>query len=222
MTAIWIAVGVLGVLGLLMIVSVITRRGRRGVLTGAAALIGLALVGASGVIAMVGVNLRTWARLTHEQNVAEITFERLAPRLFTATVRQPDGTETAYDLRGDEWQLDARVIKFPPRANIAGLDALYRLDRLSGRYASVNDEVNQERTVYALAESPGIDLWRLARDRRGAFLNIDASFGSAVYHPMADGARYEIRMSQTSLVSRPLNDAAMTAVRGWDGRQDDE
>lgn len=220
MTAVWIIVGVLGVLGFLMTASVITRRGRRGVLTGLGALIGVALMGASAVIAAVGVNLRTWERLAHEQNVAEIAFERLGPQAFTATVRRPDGTETSYDLRGDEWQIDARVIKFPPRANLAGLDALYRLDRLSGRYADVTDEVNEERTVYALSENPGIDLWRLARDRRGAFLNIDASFGSAVYHPMADGARFEIRMSQTALVSRPLNDAAMAAVRGWDGRED--
>jgi len=219
--ALWTAAGAAGVVGVFMTYSVLTGRGRRGVLTGAGALIGIALIGVSGALGFVGANLRTWDRLTHEQYVAQITFEQTGPRAFNATVTQPNKDDLVFALAGDDWQLDARVLKLPPWVNVAGLDAFYHLDRIAGRYQDIAREVSDPRTVYAISPNPGLDLWRLARSR-GEALNIDASFGSAIYHPMADGARYEVRMTQTSLISRPLNATAQNAVRSWDGRDRDE
>jgi hypothetical protein len=40
-------------------------------------------------------------------------------------------------------------------------------------------------------------------------------YGSATYLPMADGADYEVTVSQSGLVARPLNDAARLAVGAW-------
>ena len=58
----------------------------------------------------------------------------------------------------------------------------------------------------------------VARSDRGRALNIDTSFGSGVYLPMADGAEYEVTLTQSSLVARPVNPAANAAVARWDGR----
>jgi hypothetical protein len=44
---------------------------------------------------------------------------------------------------------------------------------------------------------------------------MDALYGSATFLPMADGALYEIKVSQSGLVARPLNQAARDAVAGW-------
>ena len=67
-------------------------------------------------------------------------------------------------LSGDEWQLDARVLKWKGWANLFGLDAQYRLERVSGRYRDIEQERTGERTVYALAENPGLDLWKVTLD----------------------------------------------------------
>jgi hypothetical protein len=171
----------------------------------------------AGVVGLAGLNLRTYERLTAEQIVARIELAQTGPQQFKATVRTPDGGEAVYDLSGDDWQLDARVIKFPGWANVAGLDAVYRLDRIAGRYENVGQEIEAVRTVYALSENPGLDVWKLARER-GRALQIDTSFGSGVYHPMADGAVYEVTMSQSALVSRPVSEQATAAVSAWDGR----
>jgi hypothetical protein len=40
-------------------------------------------------------------------------------------------------------------------------------------------------------------------------------YGSATYLPMSDGALYEIKVSQSGLVARPMNQAAREAVSGW-------
>lgn len=121
-------------------------------------------------------------------------------------------------MRGDEWRLEARVLKWKPWANVMGLDAQYRLDRLSGRYAETQDELNAERSVYDIRPAPsrGLDLWSWAR-RTGNYASlVDTPYGSGAHMPMADGARYEVRITQSGLVARPTNEiAAAAAPGGW-------
>lgn len=45
---------------------------------------------------------------------------------------------------------------------------------------------------------------------------IDAQSGSATFMPMADGAIYEIVLTNTGLAGRPLNEAAQTALGRWE------
>ena len=118
-------------------------------------------------------------------------------------------------LRGDEWQLDARVITWKPPATILGLEPVYQLERLSGRYTSVDRELTEPRTVYSLAEERSLDLWSLARKFPNFTPGIDAFYGTATYVPMADGARFRITLSRDALIARPINDSAHRAVGAW-------
>jgi hypothetical protein len=96
---------------------------------------------------------------------------------------------------------------------VLGLDARYRLERVSGRYTDIAQERIDPRTVYALCEPGPFDLWTLARDYPGWLPFVDAVYGSATYLPMADGATYEVTLTQSGLVARPQN-AAARAVTG--------
>jgi len=69
--------------------------------------------------------------------------------------------------------------------------------------------------VYALHPPERVDAWALLRTWHEYVPWADALYGSATYVPMADGAAYEVTVSQTGLVARPLNDAARLAVGGW-------
>src|SRR5260370_69241 len=60
-----------------------------------------------------------------------------------------------------------------------------------------------------------IDPWDLAHRYRSWLPWLDAIYGSATFLPMADGALYEIKVSQSGLIARPLNQAARAAVGGW-------
>ena len=94
-------------------------------------------------------------------------------------------------LAGDEWQLDARVLKWKGWANLLGLDAQYRLERVSGRYRDIEQERNDERTVYALSENPGVDLWTLST--RLSALAAVRRCGLRQRHVSADGRRRALR-----------------------------
>ena len=180
------------------------------------AVMGFLLLAVAGFLFVVSLNLHTYARLTHEKPVAEIVFEARGPQQFRATLAEvPSGEMQLFMLSGDEWQLDARVLKWRGWANLLGLDAQYRLERIGGRYRDIEQERNGARTVYPLSENPGLDLWMLSTQYPRWLPFVDAVYGSATYMPMADGARYEISITQSGLIARPMNPAAETAAGSW-------
>ncbi|HEU4602840.1 MAG TPA: hypothetical protein VFS24_12755, partial [Steroidobacteraceae bacterium] len=105
---------VIAIFGLLLLALATQRLVRaRFLAAGGSALAGLGLLGAAAVAFLITTNLHTYARLTHEEPVAEIVFEARGPQRFAATLTQvPSGEMQTFVLAGDEWQLDARVLKW--------------------------------------------------------------------------------------------------------------
>ena len=207
---------VLGLIAVLFLITAI-RRVRRRRLVGALAhgLTALTLFLFAGCAVLIAANLRTYQRLSAEQPAGELQLTRIGSHQFNGVFTFPSGERSDFALRGDEWQIDARVLKWQALANLMGFDTVYRLDRISGRYSSVDDERSMSRTVYALSPGDRVDLWEMAHRYHTWLPWIDALYGSATYVPMADGALYEIKVSQSGLMARPLNQAARAAVGNW-------
>jgi hypothetical protein len=208
---------VIALFGLLLLALACQRVFRARLLAASgSALMGLLLLATAAAIFVVSLNLHTYARLTHEEPIAEIVFEARGPQRYRATLAQvASGELQTFVLAGDEWQLDARVLKWKGWANLLGLDAQYRLERVSGRYRDIEQERNDDRTVYPLSDNPGIDLWSLSTEYPRWLPFVDAVYGSATYLPMADGARFEVSITQSGLVARPLNEVAKAAAGSW-------
>ena len=175
---------------------------------------GVVILLAAGA-ALVAANLYTYARLTQEQQAARVQIRQLGERRYTVSVYAEKQPARHFELRGDEWQIDARVLKWRAMGTLLGFDTVYRLERLSGRYGDIALEKAAPRTVYSLAEDPGVDLWSLLKQHHQYVPFTDALYGSAAYVPMAEGAEYAVTVSSTGLVVRPGNDAARKAVGGW-------
>ena len=156
-----------------------------------------------------------YERLTAEQLVGVIEFTQSAPEAYEARLMIDGKIDRLMTLRGDEWQLDARVVTWKPPATILGLDPVYQLERLSGRYSDIERERSQQRTVFSLAEERPLDLWSLARNFPKLTPGVDAFYGTATYLPMADGARFRVTLSRDALIARPINDPARKAVGDW-------
>lgn len=212
-TALIIVLALAGILFLMLAVRRLRRRRMLGgALHGTAALIFILL---SVCAVMLAANLRTYQRLSFEQPAGELQLTRTADRQFNAVLTYPNGEHASFALRGDEWQVDARVLKWHAFANLVGFDTAYRLERIGGRYTSVEDERSQARTVYSLNQPQRIDPWDLVHRYHSWVPWMDALYGSATFLPMADGALFEIKVSQSGLVARPLNQAARDAVGSW-------
>ena len=207
---------VCALLGLLFLVASVRRLRRRrvmgGMAHGATALILFLL---AAVAVLIGSNLKTYQRLSYEQPAGELQLSRSGERQFDAVLSYPSGERANFELRGDEWQVDARVLKWRAFANLIGFDTAYRLERIGGRYSKIEDERALPRTVYELNTAGRVDPWELIHRYHSWVPWMDALYGSATYLPMSDGALYEIKVSQSGLVARPLNQAAREAVSSW-------
>ncbi|MGL6160229.1 cation/multidrug efflux pump [Microbulbifer sp.] len=178
--------------------------------------IGILLLGGALLIVLVAADIYSYRNLAKEHNVGTVSFEKLGDQHFRAKFADQDGMAQHFELRGDQWQLDARMLKWKGPLARWGIQPAYRLDRLSGRYLTLRDERDKERSVYQLRESDyGVDIWRTLRDVDNQLPFVDAVYGSATFLPMGDGAVYEVRISHTGLLARPLNQQATSALDEW-------
>ncbi len=191
-----------------------TRRGHflRAGGSGLGGVVSALLAGAALLLAF---NYYSYGRLTSEKVISSIQFRQTAPDEYEARLMISGERDRLYRLHGNEWQLDARLINWKPPATILGLDPIYRLERLSGRFSEIDRERSEARTVHALSPQPFLDLWTIARQSPLLMPGVDAYYGTATYVPMTDGARFDVSLSRDALIARPVNDAARAAVGRW-------
>ncbi len=192
---------------------------------GRAARAGIGLAGGgtatvAGLVAgFIGLNMQSYARLTYEAPVAEISIraDNPAQKLYTVSVHRLDGSNRSETctLQGDEWLLSGRVQKWKPWANELGLNATYTLNQISNMYYSAEEANGKPITACDITgPAPKVnqylpEAWvnwliqhMLVQDRR---------FGSANYMPLADGAVYRVVITQFGFNAEPINDAAKRA-----------
>jgi|TARA_B110000438_G_scaffold266473_1_gene280583 hypothetical protein len=171
-----------------------------------------AIAGAGSILIL---SYLTYSRLIDEQLISRIEFEKTANDEYQARLMITGESDQFFTLRGDEWQMDARIVTWKPPLTVLGLDPIYQLDRLSGRFAEIDREQTEMRTVYSLTLEAPADLWRFTRRFPQLMPGVDAHYGTATFVPMSDGARYEVSLSRDALIARPANDAARTAIGTW-------
>lgn len=178
---------------------------------------GLLLLGSAIFLVLVGIDLLSYKQLLVEKPVLTISFVKKEEQLFeTTVVFIEEGTEVTYDVAGDQWQVDARIIRWLGIFRLFGAEPGYRLDRLSGRYYSLEDERRKTRSVHQLFERQyGLDMWQWVQENGRLLPIIDAVYGSATYLPMEDGAIFQVSLSANGLVAKPLNPIAVDAVNNW-------
>ncbi|MDH4047547.1 MAG: hypothetical protein OEW68_08290 [Gammaproteobacteria bacterium] len=187
----------------------------RFVRAGGSALSCIASAAVMAAAAVVALSYYSYVRLTDEQLITTVEFRRVAPQEFQARLITRGQRDRFFNLKGDEWQIDARLVNWMPPMTILGLDPIYQLERLSGRYSEIDREQTEARTVHSLTTELPIDVWKVARRFPRLAPGIDAYYGSATYVPMADGARYDVSLSRDALIARPANEIAQKAVGDW-------
>lgn len=210
------AVVIFGILTVFFFLKVFHCLGRRKIVRAGAS--GLSCCVSAALSAAAVVLLFTvlgYARLVEEELVSRIEFRRVSADEYQARLMIDGERDRFFLLRGDEWQMDAKILTWRPPATILGMDPMFQLDRLSGRYAEVDRERSEARTVHDLAPALPIDVWRIARRFPVLAPGIDAYYGTATYVPMADGALYEVSLSRDALIARPANERAREAVGNW-------
>lgn len=209
-----LAAGLLALLGLLPWMR--PRRTRRGSRGGFGRALGAFALLVAVLLAGLGGLLRQYHWLTADVPVATISLRQLGSQRFEATLARPGQADRQFEILGDEWQLDARVIRWTLPGQLAGMRPVYRFERLSGRYGDPKQELVAQRTVHDLRE--GWDFWEFRQRWLAGLPVADARWGSAAYLPMIDGATYEVALNpRGGLVAKPANPKTELLLQqaGW-------
>jgi hypothetical protein len=178
--------------------------------------VGLVFVAIAGFVLIFALDLASYRQLLSEKTVATLSFQKLDEQLYKVEVNFiVESRIENYEIRGDQWQVDARIVRWTGMLASVGAKPGYRLDRISGRYYSLEDERRKSRSVYQFNEAKfGLDTWAMLQ-QNDWFPLIDAVYGSATYLPMADGAIYNLSLSHNGLTAKPVNDEAEKAIQNW-------
>ncbi len=177
----------------------------------------LVLVSFALLASALALSLDGYRRLSAEQPVARVGVRAFGPQQWALRVDLADGTHESAQISGDDWQLDARVIKWTPRAVSLGAQPLYRVERISGRWRAVEKAQTTPPSVSPIGGDGVLDLWQIKR-RYPAWLPwVDADFGSAAYMPLIDGARYDVTIAAAGgLIARPADDETKAKLDAMD------
>jgi hypothetical protein len=211
-TELWIGAALLALFGLLVARS----GGARARLRTLRWLFGLICIAFALALGVAGLLLRQYVWLVEDVPVANLQLRQIEPQHFSATLRAGDAAPQQWDLRGDEWQLDARVLRWRLPAALAGVPPVYQLERLSGRYGDPKQELTSPRTVHDLR--PTWDFWTFKQKYLARLPIADARWGSAAYLPMLDGASYTVFINpRGGLVAKPADEKteALLRLAGW-------
>jgi hypothetical protein len=151
-----------------------------------------------------------YGRFNAEQPIAEISFKQLDHKRYQAYLATGDLCSVqTYELHGDQWQLDASFVKWRGLGTLLGLESLYRLDRLSGRFADVSEQNAAAGLSYDVAPPVFIDVFPRQRGERGlAGLLVDTHYGSSVYLDIDTTRRYRVYKTEDALIARAMESPA--------------
>ena len=165
----------------------------------------LVMLAAVLLVMLLSASIYTYHALTNEALIAELTFDRSSDRIWVAHLRTGDRcAERELPLYGDQWRIDAEFLKWKSWANLLGLDAQYRLDRLEGRYRTAAEQNSEPNVAHDLAGSTAVDVVQLAGALGTWNFLVDATYGSSVYHDIDPASLYSVYRTQTGIITREI------------------
>lgn len=167
-------------------------------------LVALLTLSLAALFGTINIATQGYRALTHEETAAIVKVEPLDSKFFMAYFKFPDGHEASYKLAGDELYVDAHILKWKPIVNILGLHTAYELDRVTGRYKDLKEELSSPRTVFLLSPNKPLNMFTLRRRYSILSSLLDAEYGSAAFINSYKRAKFEIRVSTTGLLIREV------------------
>ena len=196
----------LAVLGLVtLLFGLFSSLARRAFGIAAGILFALLCILFAGLLGTLSLSMHGYRMLTHEDLAATVHVRPLGDHQFLARFDFPDGREETYQVSGDQLYVDAHILKWKPWANILGLHTAYQLDRVTGRYVQLDDEMSMPRTVYPLSDQSPLNLFDLRQQYSMLEPLVDAGYGSGTFEAATEPETYEIRVTTSGLIIRPQN-----------------
>ena len=150
--------------------------------------------------------LQGWRAFTKKTHVAEVQAIELAPhklRVYLVPIERDGarGATEVYDVDGDQWQVGGDVLRFRSFVTALGVQPVFRLTRVEGRWNSAADANAHKATAFdrAPASTAWLGLYRGA-DKLPVRWLVDGAHGQAVSQLPDRRAVYDIFITPNGYV----------------------
>ena len=161
----------------------------------------------TGSLSIIILGTEGYQALTKEEKVARVVISPAQEQTFQARLIFLDGSEQVFSLKGDEFVIDAYVLKWKAWTNLLGLHTAYRLDRITGRYQSIEDEKSKPRSVFAITNKGGKGIGEWREEFSALSFLLDVEHGSASFASANESKSYELAVTTSGLLLRPEENA---------------
>jgi hypothetical protein len=162
-------------------------------------------IAAAILIVLLSASIYTYNALTDETVIAELRFDRTGPREYVAYLRTGSRCEErTYPIVGDQWRIDAEFLKWKYWAALLGLGSRYRLDRIEGRYRTVEEQNSEPHAAHSLADGTSIDIVDFSKALGPLNFLIDATYGSSTYQGIDTRLVYYVSKTPTGIITRSV------------------
>jgi hypothetical protein len=152
----------------------------------------------------------SYRTLLSEQTLMTMSFHRTSPKHFTVELQEATGASRKEEIDGDQWQLNVRMFYWTPLFKAVGFRTGYQLDSIKGRYIELDMKNSGTVPVALRTQDHKVDVWNFVNENSGAIPGLEAVIVTPGFMPLVDGAIFEVVLSGTELIAKPLNDAAKT------------
>jgi len=167
--------------------------------------VGVGLVLASLVLVVVTLDLFSYGQVEHKRPLATVSISEQGNQLYTLELVDADGKVQNLEMAGDQWQLDVRVL------SIGGFSS-FKLDKLSGRYLSLEQNDKDIQTRHVLWANSVGGFWLLIDGLVKQLPFAAESLEKVAYVPMTDGAIYQVYLDGSELEIVATNAQAKLAM----------
>lgn len=177
---------------------------------------GFLLLALASVVGSVAFEVSGYQPVPSDKPLATVSFQGQGNQRYEVAIKQGRHQRSVV-LEGDLWQLDVHVLHWNGLAALIGLESGYRLERISGRYLSVEQQEQARHLQASLAENKSlpVDLGHWLRVAEHDIPFFESQAQRVSFMPIADGAVYEIELSPTGLLAKPVNAEASRALKDW-------
>lgn len=184
------------------------------------ALVGLTALGLSGTIHFIQRDLNSYETVQMNRVLADVHVERTGPQSHRLTLtRLPSGTVQTFEVRGQEWRIVARALRFTDRATDLGLTDRVRVNRLGTRYGdgatAGRPAAESPSTSYPLSTDTPLDLWAGARTGAPWSSQLTAELVTSDWVPLLPRTRYRVLVDGPRLKVQPANETAARAFSSF-------
>ena len=175
----------------------------------------LFMLAACAIVGVLAWELSRFTPITDGARVATLEFRQEAPQQHEVRVSSNAVTQQLL-VHGELWELDVQVLRWRGLPRMLGLEDGYRLNNLSGRYLTLEQQREMDATLAGpLHSTPAWrDAWRLLDRLELGWLYTDAF--AIRFMPIADGARYAVEIGATGLSPVAMNPQALEAMKGFE------